>query len=69
MKHLIINLDPDDEGNEDVATPKASKTIPSTPTNHINNTPSQTATTPNHIDTSNVSFESPEYQKQVNLHI
>lgn len=67
MKHLIINLDPDDEGNEDVVTPKASKTIPSTPTNHIGHTPSQMSTTPNHVDSSNVSYGSSEYQKQVNL--
>ncbi|MCP6484538.1 hypothetical protein NL492_27410, partial [Klebsiella pneumoniae] len=31
LKHLIINLDPDDEGNEDMGTPKVSKNIPSTP--------------------------------------
>jgi hypothetical protein len=69
LKHLIINLDPDDEGNEDeMKTPRASKTIPTTPTNHITNT-SQTATTPNHIDSSNVSTESSDYQKQVKLHI
>lgn len=64
---MIINLDPDDEGNEDQATPKASKTIPSTPTNHVGNTP-QAVMTPNHIDSLNVSNESPEYQKQVNFH-
>lgn len=62
LKHLIINLDPDDEGNEDVVTPKTPKTVPSTPSNHITNTP----TTPNHIDSSNTAtYDSPEYQKQV----
>jgi len=68
LKHLIINLDPDDDdGNEDVGTPKISKTVkePSTPSNHIPNTPVQTPTTPNHIDSSNVSYDSPDYQKQV----
>jgi len=64
---LIINLDPDDEGNEDMGTPKVSKNIPSTPSNHVDNTSSQTPTTPNHIDSSTVSYESPEYQKQVSF--
>lgn len=67
LKHLIINLDPDDEGNEDIGTPKISKNVPSTPSNHVGNTPSQTSTTPNHIDPSTVSYESPEYQKQVSF--
>jgi len=68
LKHLIINLDPDDEGNEDAGTPKVSKSIPSTPSNHVGvgSTPAQTPNTPNHNDVSNVSYESPEYhQKQV----
>lgn len=65
LKHLIINLDPDDEGNEDAGTPKASKSVPSTPTNHVGSTPTQLPITPNHNDVSNVSYESPEYQKQV----
>lgn len=65
LKHLIINLDPDDEGNEDSGTPKTPKTVPSTPSNHIGSTPSQTPTTPNHLDTSSISYESPDYQKQV----
>lgn len=61
---MIINLDPDDEGNEDLGTPKIPKSVPVTPSNHIGSTP-QAATTPNNIDSSNVSYESPEYQKQV----
>lgn len=65
LKHLIINLDPDDEGNEDAVTPKVSKSIPSTPSNHVGSTPTQIPNTPNHNDVSNVSYESPEYQKQV----
>lgn len=65
---MIINLDPDDEGNEDIGTPKISKSVPSTPSNHVGSTPStQTPSTPNHIDTTNVSYESPEYQKQVSF--
>lgn len=68
LKHLIINLDPDDEGNEDtIGTPKTPKTVPSTSNNHVGNTPSQTSGTPNHIDSSNASHESPEYQKQVSV--
>lgn len=63
LKHLIINLDPDDEGNEDVVTPKTPKTVPSTPSNHISNT----ETTPNHNDMSNTTYDSPEYQKQVSF--
>lgn len=62
---MIINLDPDDEGMDEIATPKTSKIVPSTPINHVGSTPSQTPSTPNNIDTSNVSYESPEYQKQV----
>lgn len=66
LKHLIINLDPDDEGNEDmVVTPKTPKTVPSTPSNHIINSSPQTSMTPNHIDSSSMSYESPEYQTQV----
>ncbi|XP_026815896.1 nipped-B-like protein isoform X1 [Rhopalosiphum maidis] len=67
LKHLIINLDPDDEGNEDAGTPKASKSVPSTPSNHVGSTPTQIQNTPNHNDVSNVSYESPEYQKQNNV--
>ncbi|VVC44793.1 Hypothetical protein CINCED_3A008325 [Cinara cedri] len=68
LKHLIINLDPDDEGNEDmVVTPKTPKTVPSTPINHIINSSPQISTTPNHVDSSNVSYESPEYQTQNNV--
>lgn len=65
---MIINLDPDeDDENEDSGTPKIAKTMkePSTPINHVGSTPAQTPTTPNHLDSSNVSCESPEYQKQV----
>jgi len=65
LKHLIINLDPDDEGNEDAGTPKVSKNILSTPSNHVGSTLTQIPSTPNHNDVSNVSYESPEYQKQV----
>lgn len=66
LKHLIINLDPDDEGNEEAATPKTPKPVPSTPSNHVVvSTPSQALATPNHLDSSNVSYESPDYQRQV----
>lgn len=61
---MIINLDPDDEGNEDLGTPKIPKTVPSTPNNYVGSN-SQDLMTPNNIDSSNVSYESPEYQKQV----
>jgi len=65
---LIINLDPDDdEEYEDLGTPKIPKAVKESllSSNHVGSTPSQTPTTPNHLDSSNVSYESPEYQKQV----
>ncbi|XP_050529053.1 nipped-B-like protein isoform X2 [Daktulosphaira vitifoliae] len=68
LKHLIINLDPDDEGTDDAGgTPKALKAVPSTPGNNINSSIPQTPTTPNHMDSSSLSNTSPEYYKQNNV--
>lgn len=67
---MIINLDPDDnEDDEDFGTPKISKTVKdsSMSSNHVGSTPVQMPITPNHLDSSNVSYESPEYQKQVSV--
>lgn len=67
---MIINLDPDDEETDDAAggTPRAPKVVPSTPGSNIASSVPQTPTTPNHMDSSNLSSNtSPEYHKQVNI--